>query len=355
MLGCFDQSLCYFFKTSRLQLKTNIHPFIAGTMISSPDIDARFLEPEGWRWHHFTREGRKVRFGSVFPKDTVPNAIVVCLPGLSEFAEKYFEVARTCLEQNLAFWVIDWYGQGKSGRYLADPHKRHSSGFKDDVEDLEYFIRDYVIHSSVHPDVGRIPMALLAHSMGGNIGLQYFNSYPERFECGAFSAPMLGIKDVERIPLNGVISMVLHALISKSYVFGGKGWREELRDGDVRFSNDAKRSAVHNAWCLADPELQVGNMTFGWIYHAIKACNKAMAVRTEKKCVVASAGQEAFVSNSKIRRFCENNASIQHIHYEDAAHELMMEKDAVRDDFLQAFFVLIEKCIVQRPETLKPF
>ena len=114
------------------------------TIAKHPDLDDRFLEPEGWRWHHFTRENRNLRFGSVFPQDSIPDAVVVCLPGLSEFAEKYFEVARTVTRHNMAFWVLDWMGQGKSGRYLKNPHKRHSHGFQKDIDDLHYFICEHI-------------------------------------------------------------------------------------------------------------------------------------------------------------------------------------------------------------------
>ena len=57
----------------------------------TPDLEKRFLEPEGWRWHHVKRGDRKLRFGSAFPKNSIPDAVVVCLPGLNEFCEKYFE------------------------------------------------------------------------------------------------------------------------------------------------------------------------------------------------------------------------------------------------------------------------
>ena len=71
---------------------------MGNTQNNAPDLEERFLEPEGWRWHSFTRPtqsgGRKIRFGSVFPKDSVPDAVVVCLPGLSEFSEKYYEMSR---------------------------------------------------------------------------------------------------------------------------------------------------------------------------------------------------------------------------------------------------------------------
>ena len=159
----------------------------ASSKASGADLttDTLFSEPKGWRWHHFTRATkgmeRKIRFGSVFPQDNIPDAIVVCLPGLSEFGEKYFEVAQNCLDMNLAFWVLDWTGQGASSRYLKNTHKRHGGHFEEDVADLHKFIMDYIKHSSVHPDKGRIPMVMLAHSMGREYRLAIFTRSPRNF------------------------------------------------------------------------------------------------------------------------------------------------------------------------------
>lgn len=131
----------------------------------------RFVQPENWRWHFFkTATGHKIRFGSVFPKDRIPDAVVVCLPGFREFGEKYFELAHDMLSRNMAFWVIDWVGQGESDRLLRDPYKVHSLGIEKNVADLQQFIDDYVKPAAVHPDVGRLPVILTGHSMGAHIG-----------------------------------------------------------------------------------------------------------------------------------------------------------------------------------------
>ena len=36
-------------------------------------------------------------------------------------------------------------------------------------------------------------------------------------------------------------------------------------------------------------------------------------------------------------------------------HEILMEKDAIRNDFIDRFYALIKESIIDRPETLKPF
>lgn len=333
------------------------------TQQKAPDIGEKFTEPEGWRWHSFTREGRKIRFGSVFPKDSIPNAVVLCLPGLSEFGEKYFEVARTCLDMNLAFWVIDWMGQGRSARYLKDPQKRHGEDFQKDVEDLHYFYVEYVKHSCVHPDVGRIPLAMLAHSMGGTIGLQYLHEHPDIFECAVFSAPMFGMQATDHLPIPVLHTAagLLGTIHSKGYVKGGSAWEKSMRpaDGEDALSCDPDRAELHANWFESDPELQVGSPTYGWLRHALKACAKIndpeflKAIKTP--CLIAVAGKESVVENDKIRSAAEHLENTEIIELPDARHEILMEKDEIRDSFFKAFYALIKERIIDRPETLKPF
>lgn len=332
-------------------------------MAEQPDLAPRFLEPPGWRWHFFERNGRRMRFGSAFPQDSIPDAVVVCLEGVGEFAEKYFETAHWCLSRNLAFWTFDWTGQGKSTRYLKDPHKRHSNGFNQDVADLHYFITEYIKHSSVHPDKGRIPLALLAHSYGAHIGLHYISAHPGIFECAAFSAPLVGIKILESMPrfFAHTATLALSAIMGKCYVPGGGPWDESVHavDAPRKLSGDPARAAVHNAWCLTDPSLQVGSVTLRWLYEAHKSCRLAQkpgfADTIKMPCLMAIPEHDHLVDNDKARILAQYMPHTQILDLPGAHHEILMETDAIRNRYLDAFYALVKEKIIDRPETLKPF
>ncbi len=328
-----------------------------------PTLEERFLEPPGWRWHHFKRDGRRLRFGTASPKDKIPDAIVVCLPGLSEFAEKYFETARDCLNMNLAFWVFDWMGQGKSDRYMKDSQKRHIRTYQRDVDDLHALIMDYIKHSAVHPDVGRIPMVMLGHSMGAHIGLHYLLRYPGSFECATFSAPLLRLKVFDAIPspLARWIVGGKSFFSDTRYAPGMGNWRESIRTMPRLnyFSDDAIRAAVHNAWCLADPDVQVGGVTWGWLSETHKSCMalwKNNAIKTiDTHCIMAVAGKERFVSNRAIRKAAQIMPNVTLLELPESKHEILMEREDIRKVFIKAFYDLIKERIISRPETLKPF
>ena len=331
--------------------------------MTSTALEDRFQAPTGWRWHHFKNNGRSLRFGTASPAHSIPDAVVVCLEGLSEFGEKYFEVARDCLSKNMAFWVLDWAGQGRSSRYLRNPQKRHSQGFHHDVEDLHAFIMGYIKHSSVHPDRGRIPLVMLAHSTGGNIGLHYLKQYPGIFECAAFSAPLLGLKGTQSIPssLLMILAEGLRLVGNSSFLPGQTRWSPQTRinSSPELFSADPVRRTVHNVWFLSDPELQVGGITNGWLYHAIKSCaalnKKDVLEGIGIHCLLALAEREPFVDNARIREAARRLPHARLLELPGSHHEIMMETDSVRKAFLDAFFTLIHERILQRPETLKPF
>lgn len=332
------------------------------TQPPTPDLEPRFLMPEGWRWHVFrTPSGRRMRFGTVTPRGRIPDAVVVGLPGLSEFGEKYFEIAHDLLAQNLSFWVIDWQGQGLSDRPFKNSQKRHSAGFDQDVEDLHFFILEYVKHASVHPDVGRIPLVMLAHSMGGNIGLRYLIRHPEIFAGAAFSAPMTGIQALSGLPalIRNALTAFFSTMCGKSYVFGGKDWAPDERADPARniFSGDPVRAAVHNAWCLSDPRLQVGNITFGWLYQAVRSCHaltrEIARAPIQIPCLFGLAGREKLVSNTTTRQIAAALPDARVLDFPDAMHEVMMERDEIRNAFLVAFIDLINHQSIKGQ--LKPF
>ncbi len=330
---------------------------------SLPALEDRFLPPPGWRWHTFTNpQGRKIRFGTVAPASRVPDAVVLMAPGLSEFGEKYFELAHDLLARNLSLWVIDWQGQGLSDRYIKNyPHKRHVSSFDEDIADFHYFIMEYVKHSAVHPDVGRIPLVLMGHSMGGNIGLRYLHRHPDTFACAAFTSPMLGIKDVQMIPqpIRLTLTEILSIFAGNSYVFGGSDWTATSRakPGHNIFSSDPVRDKVHNAWCLHNPALQIGSPTFMWLYEAVKSCAYLAQPKILKgiktPLLLTLAEKDTIIDNGMIRRAAKLLPSAHLVELPGAHHEIIMEKDTVRNHFLMAFEDLLTQTAV-RGQT-KPF
>ncbi len=311
------------------------------------ELEKRFTKPDNWNWGRIkTVSGRDIRYGCVLPEN--PFAIVVISPGLTEYGEKYFEVARDMLSRNLGVYVIDWYGQGKSGRYFEnDMDKRHCDDFDRDIDDFHSLITEKII-----PNSGELPLILLAHSMGGNIGMRYLMKYPDIFSGAAFSAPMFGIKIISSMPysISDFISFIHNKAISKRYVYGGGDADKSMNERNVNnfFSSDPIRFKIHNYWMEQDKELRIGSPTFGWVYHALKSCRRLFRELEEKApklpILIALAKKEKLVSNSKIRKAVNIIPNVALIEL-DCFHEILMEKDDIRNQFLASFDDLVDNVI----------
>lgn len=329
-----------------------------------PTLETRFLAPAGWITHSFTNEetGHRIHYGRVYPQGKPPAAVVVCLGGLSEFSEKYYEVAHDMLARGYAFWIMDWQYQGRSGRLDKFPHRRHSDGFEADISDLKKFVDDYIVPAAVHPDVGRIPLVMLGHSMGGNIGLRFLAQYPKRFDAAAFTAPFLGIHNFSAAMKIFVASLApFIPLIGRNYVPGGTDWQAAFRKGDGtdKFSADALRDTLHNIWSTTDEALQVGSPTFGWVSKALRSCallrRKGVLESITIPVLVALAGREEIVENKDIRAAATRLPKGQLLEIEGARHEILMETDEYRNYFLNAFDKMLEVHKIATIDNVKPF
>ena len=331
--------------------------FMADTFKDIFERERRFHEPDDLEWLTFeNRDGRPIRGAILMPPSKKPSAVVVCLQGLSEFIEKYYETARTLSDMNCAFAMIDWQGHGKSHRHLPNPHKKHSEGFTEDADDLHEFITNHV---AAKPEFADIPLVMMAHSMGGNIGLRYMIDHPQTFKAAAFSAPLTATYILKAMPkvVRHFLSTHLKRFFNENYVpTGGSNWTASKREGIARatFSTDPVRNGVHNYWCKKDPALQVGNITNGWIYHALRSCdflesNPGKIANLGIPFLVACAGKDVIVDNQVTKKIFEQVPTAKIIDLPDAAHEILMEQDQTRDVFFDEFRNMLKSNGIQMP------
>lgn len=301
-----------------------------------PDLEQRFLKPDSWQNGYFTNEktGHRLHYGYLITPGA--KGTVVLLPGLSEFTQKYFETVRDLQARGLSVFMMDWCGQGHSSRRLANPHKQHSKGFHEDADDLTVFI-----NTIVKPHANR-PLILLAHSMGANMGMRYVIKHPETFDAIAVTTPLLGIAALRVLPywLAKILLFFLTPFL-KFYVTGGTDWREEVRDDEHNvFSSDPVRKQIHATWFKYDPKLQVGSPTFGWIKAALESCHILKThdyTAFKTPILIASAGDETIVDNQAISDWAKQIPHADFLEIPGAKHEILMESDAMRGQFWDAF------------------
>lgn len=295
-----------------------------------PDLEARFLPDENWQMDDFINPetGHKIHYNFALIQNPVGS--VICLPGLSEFGEKYIETAKFFNAKGYNFYVIDWAYQGRSTRAGDNPHKRLSDGYDKDISDLDYFINDVIKTNT--------PLYMLGHSMGGHLGLRYLATQSHEIQAASFSAPMVGIHDLKYFP---PCLRFLFKPLSARYIPGGKDWHEAGRknDGTDIFSSDLLRDQVHNAWSLINPDLQLGSATFKWIIDSLKSIaflkRKGTLDKITIPVLLAVAEKEMLVDNCAIKKAGKIIKHTKIIELKNSKHEILMETDDIRDRFLR--------------------
>ena len=114
-------------------------------------------------WIH-TRDKRRCRLG--LWRAATPKGTIIIFPGRTEYIEKYASIAADFVARDYNTVTIDWRGQGLADRALPDRLKGH-------VADFAEYQRDHaaLIEAMTALALPK-PWSLLAHSMGGCIGLR---------------------------------------------------------------------------------------------------------------------------------------------------------------------------------------
>lgn len=258
---------------------------------------------------------------------------LVVIGGRTEFMAKYAEVFYDLKNTGYSFYVYDHRGQGESSRLLADPEKGHIGKFDDYIDDLTKFLETVV-------KIGdQRSVFLLSHSMGGAVSILYARKHPENVTGLILCSPMLHINTAP-FPkfLAKYAAKVLTALgMGRCYVFGGKPYdrnsqfvNNDLTDSYVRF--ELNRTLVKE-----NPKVILGSPTFGWLAEAFRAIDRIMGNTTPLHIpMLLMVGEEDTVVGRKAHEiFSGAQPDCSFFVLSQGKHELLMEKDQVRDVVLQ--------------------
>lgn len=260
--------------------------------------------------------------------DRARGTAIVC-PGRTEFIEKYFETARDLQARGFAVVILDWPGQGLSDRLLEDPKKGHIDRFETFMSALRKGL------DAMPGDLPR-PYVSLAHSMGGAIALAAIVKKLVRVDAAAFTAPMWGL------PVNLAVRYLIWAMraVGRDGDYARQPGPPETFESNI-VTHDRKRWQLQRDLIAAAPELEVGPMTWGWLGASLDILNEtrkpALLRGIECPVFVASAGEEALVDNKAHGRVVRHLPNCTHITIEGARHEILMEEDAMRDQFWAGF------------------
>lgn len=297
-----------------------------------PSLEARFLEPEGFKWGHFTaRDGARLRWGQL-TAGTTKDCILV--GGYIEFIEKYFEAARDFHRRGFNVWCLDWRGQGGSAR--SGRTKPDLRLFDRDAEDLTQFI------TTVSPrDHKRL---LIAHSMGGAVCLLALANHAPLVDAAVLSAPMIQINtgNIPRWAARTLARVMTAIGKGDSFVPGAGAWPNLApRFGNInRLSNHPVRGKLVDTWFTAAEDLRHDGPTYAWLKAAFaltaRISNAELLSCIRTPILIGSAEQDFLVDPTAHLRAATLLPDARLVTFDSAKHELFQETDDVRDRWFAA-------------------
>ena len=289
--------------------------------------------PDGGVAHWLTTaDGLRIRAGH-WP---LPDAkgTVLLFTGRTEFIEKYGRVAADILGRGYAMAAIDWRGQGLSDRMADDRGLGHVGAFSDYQHDVAAFL-EYVRESDL-PE----PYYLIAHSMGGAIGLRaLINDLPVK--AATFSAPMWGV--------NGTLSLrsFIWGLTTVSRRLGlddkiVPGQTSDITLGETPFSeneltNDPEMYEYMQNQVRKYPDLGLGGPSLRWVNEALWEGRRLAALPAPPVPTLTFLGtDETIVDPGRIKDKMAQWSNGKLTVIEGGKHEMMMDAPAVTGPVMAA-------------------
>lgn len=267
----------------------------------------------------------------------------VCLiQGRSEYIEKYYEVISDLRGRGFAVLAFDFRGQGGSDRLLQQQDRGHVDHFSDYVADLETVMSEVLL-----PECPA-PFYALAHSMGGAVMLHSLENGRLVFDRIVLSAPMVGL--ARRRPRQKTLAKLVRVLNGF-----GLGERKMPFSGQTEFethnmernilTSDPDRFQKSVRVLRKAPYLKINAPTVGWVNSACQAMeafqNPEFGFNNRTPVLMVASGNDEVVSLAAIEKLANTMRSIWHIVIPGARHEVMQERDALRDQFWAAFDAFI--------------
>jgi lysophospholipase len=253
---------------------------------------------------------------------------VLILPGRTECVEKYGRAAADLGRRGYASVTVDWRGQGLSDRVTDRPMLGHIARFTDYQRDLRAIL-------AALPALG-LPDRhfMLAHSMGGTIGLRALvDGIP--FRAAAFTAPMWGIHIAPSLrPLAWALASGARAAGRGQMLVPSTNLTCYLTiapfDGNL-LTTDAEMFAWMKSHVIERPELALGGPTLHWLHEALLECRRLRAAPSPDTPALTFLGErERIVAVEAIEQRMARwpNGTLDRVRH--AEHEVLMETPAIR-------------------------
>ncbi|MFN3959695.1 MAG: alpha/beta fold hydrolase [Parvularculaceae bacterium] len=276
---------------------------------------------------------------AVFPAKN-HRATAVLMAGRSEFIEKYFEVVEDLRRRGFSVATMDWRGQGLSERLLPVREKGHIRDFGVFRSDLRRFTDEIAMKRFAGPYV------LMTHSMGGAPALQMLADGDDTWRCAVLCAPMTALFDepLKRFGVRLLGEAASRFGLARHAIPGVKEYSMAF-EGNVLTSDPVRHRRFQELQSAA-PNATIREPTYGWIRAATEAMDdlhrKNRFAKLKVPVLIVSAENDQLVRSSDHLWLEKQSPLIKVVTINGALHEIMMERDEIRNQYWAAFDGFVE-------------
>lgn len=294
-----------------------------------------------------SQDGLQLAYAISVPQS--PKGAILLVQGRTEAYLKYQELYFQLYAAGYAVFSMDHRGQGLSARLLADSQIGHVGHFADYQRDQLQFI-----HQVVQPQLAsleqqlaslkqRVPLFLLAHSMGGAVSAQLLAAEPTLFKAAVLSSPMMapnasiGISERDGCVLESAIGWACEDCYAG---FASQPYHEQLFSDNILTRDEARYKRFRQVY-RQTPALQLGGPSWQWLGQACEVSEQmpTLAGSIKTQILMLQSGDEKAVSNQAQQEFCRDLGQYcthqQVVRFDGALHELLFERDEIRNQALQ--------------------
>ncbi len=293
---------------------------VGGTFKGQGGVDINF-----WKFEHPHEKG----------------AIVIS-HGFSENISYYPELIFNLYERGYSVYFLDHRGHGSSGRMTGRTMPVYVDKFQNYALDLKTFMDDRVKAKPHEKTV------LLGHSMGGLVSTLYLKDNKGAVDKLILSAPLFkpNLHGLPHILASGV-AQVMRTLGMGSWYAPGQGPKPTMALGFEGNLLTSSRNRFSSKWKIFnhEPEDHRNNgATYGWLAETIGACSRGRCAGPEidVPVLVFKAGNDKVVLNSAMDKFCGGLKNCIIKRFDDAKHDILSERDEIRDPLMTQLFEFIE-------------
>jgi lysophospholipase len=283
-----------------------------------------------------TADGARLRAVRWTPSLAIRGTVAI-FGGRGEFIEKYFEVTNNLLARGFAVAALDWRGQGGSDRPLRNARKGHVDDFSQFERDLDALVARILEPHCPRPWVG------LAHSMGAAVLIIADAGGRRPFDRLVLTSPMIAVNGVNhrgpiRYPVGALAALGFGGAFAPGH--GAETFWTRAFEGNV-FTSDAKRFGRIAGLARSAPHLFLGGPTIGWTNAAFRAMRRfddpSFPGEVTTPTLIVASGADRVTDCAATERFARRLRNGRVVVIAGAEHEIMIERDALRDQFWEAF------------------